>query len=49
MQSFKIQLQKICQHLTNETKRNKRDEVWGSANSLLSDVFVAVAVAVVVP
>ena len=25
---------KICQHLTNETRWNKRDKVWSSANSL---------------
>ena len=32
--SLRIQLQKICQHLTNWTSWNKCDEVWGSANSL---------------
>jgi len=25
---------KICQHLTNWTRRNKRHKVWGSANAL---------------
>ena len=44
MESFRINSTKICQHLTNQTRWNKRDKVWGSANSLLSDVFVAVAV-----
>ena len=34
----------VCQHLTNWTRRNKRDTVWSSANPLLSDVFVTVAV-----
>ena len=38
----------ISQHLTNSKRWNKRDKVWGSANSVLSAVFVAVAVAVVV-
>ena len=36
---------KNWQHLTNETRWNKGEKVWGSANSL-SDVFVAVAVLV---
>ena len=36
----------ICQYLTNWTSWDKRDKVWSSANSLSSDVFVAVAVVV---
>ena len=44
---LKFNSRKNCQHLTNWTKWNKRDKVWSSANSLLSDVFVAVAVVVV--
>ena len=32
--SLRIQLQKICQHLTNWPSWNKCDEVWGSANLL---------------
>ena len=35
MQSFIIQLQKNCQHLTNWMKWNKRDKVWSNATSLL--------------
>ena len=31
-----------CQYLTNWTRWNKRDKVWRSTISLLSDVFVAV-------
>ena len=31
---FRIQLQKHCQHLTNSMSWNKRDKVWGRANSL---------------
>ena len=35
MQFFRIQPpQNICQHLANETRWNKRDQVWGNANSL---------------
>ena len=34
IQSFRIQLQKICQHLTNWTSWNKHDKAWGSATSL---------------
>ena len=34
MQSFRIQLQKIRQHLTNWTRWNKREKVWSGANSL---------------
>ena len=35
MQSFRIQLHKICQHLpTTWTKWNKRDKVWSRANLL---------------
>ena len=34
IQSFRIQLQKICQHLTNKTSWNKRGKVWSSAKSL---------------
>ena len=34
IQSFRIQPPNICQHLTNWTRWNKRDKVWGSANSL---------------
>ena len=35
IQSFRIQLQKkkLCQHLTNWTRRNKRYLVWSSLNS----------------
>ena len=35
-QSFRIQQhsKNICEHLTNLTRWNKRDKVWGSANSL---------------
>ena len=33
---------KVCQHLTNWTRWNKRDKIWSSANLLFSDVFVAV-------
>ena len=29
----------ICQHLTNWTRQNKRDEVWSSANSLFKSRF----------
>ena len=32
--SLRIQLQKICQHLTNWASWNKCDEVWGGGNSL---------------
>ena len=36
IQSFRVQLpKKNCQHLTNLTRWNKRDKVWGSANSLV--------------
>ena len=31
--NFRIQLQKRCQHLTNQTRCNKRDKVWSSGNS----------------
>ena len=31
---LKFKSKKICQHLTNWTRWNKRDKVWGSANSL---------------
>ena len=34
IQPFRIQLRKICQHLTNWTSWNKRDKLWSSANSL---------------
>ena len=44
---LKFNSRKNCQHLTNWTKWNKRDKGWSSANSLLSDVFVTVAVVVV--
>ena len=33
-QSFRTQLPKNCRHLTNWTRWNKRDQVWGSTNSL---------------
>ena len=33
IQSFRIQLQKNSQHLTNWTRWNKRDKVWSSATS----------------
>ena len=36
IESFRIHLQKICQHLTNWTRWNKRDKVWSSANSLFN-------------
>ena len=32
---FEFNSTKICQHLTNWTRRYKRDKVWSSANSLL--------------
>ena len=35
IQSFRIQLQKNSQHLTNWTRWNKRDKVWSGATSLL--------------
>ena len=34
IQSFKIQLQKNCQHLTKWTRWDKRDQVWSSATSI---------------
>ena len=34
IQSFRLQLQKNCQHLTNLTRWNKHNKVWGSSNSL---------------
>ena len=34
LQSFRIQLQKICRYLINWTSWNKRDKFWSSANSL---------------
>ena len=37
---------KICRHLTNWTRWNKRDKVWYRANSLFKWRFVAVAVVV---
>ena len=38
-QSFRIQLYKTCQHLTNWTRWNEGEKVWSSANSLfLSDL-----------
>ena len=37
---FEFHFRKICQQLTNWTRWNQRDEVWGSVNSLFeSDVF----------
>ena len=39
IQSFRIQLQKNSQHLTNWTRWNKRDKVWSSATSLLKWPF----------
>ena len=38
---------KNCQHLTNWMSWNKRDKVWGRANSFFKDPFVTVNVAVV--
>ena len=43
---FSINSRKTRQFLTNWMKWNKCKEVWSSANSLLSDVFDAVAVMV---
>ena len=39
IQSFRTQLQKKCQHLTNWTRWNKRDKVWSSATSLFQCRF----------
>ena len=36
MKSFRIQLLKNCQHLTNWTKWNKREKLWSSATSLFN-------------
>ena len=41
IQSFRIQLQKICQHLTNWSSWNKWDEVWGGGNSLFKWRFLS--------
>ena len=35
IQPLKFKSKKICQHLTNWTRWNKRDKVWSSANSLV--------------
>ena len=37
--SFRIQLLKILQHLTNYMKLNKIDEVWNIVNSLFKWIF----------
>ena len=34
IQSLEFNSRKICQHLTNSMSWNKRDKVWGRANSL---------------
>ena len=39
IQSFRIQLQKNCQRLTNYTKWNKRHKLWSSTNSLFKWLF----------
>ena len=46
IQSFRIHLQKNLPTFYELTRWNKRDKVWSGANSLFSDVFVAVAVVV---
>ena len=38
IQSFRIQLRKICQHLTNWTRWDKHRKVWSNANSLFLKV-----------
>jgi len=39
IQSSRIQLQKICQHLTNWTSWNTHDKVWSGTNSLFKWSF----------